>query len=393
MSKMPDGSRIRDGRVLMNITQVDLAMASGLQQPLISMFERGDRTASQEHVQAISRALGLPESFFEVRPTDGPGTSPDFRRMKTASAKETEQARQLFKEAFRVSEQLLAGSGYPRPTLPVVDDREGELSLDRIEEIAQETRAAWGLGPDAPIGHLVRAMERRGIVVAPLVLPSAEEPLYGEGRVQHFGASYWLGVGETAVISLFPGSSGDRDRFTAAHEAGHMVLHTFRPWIEPDVKEKEANLFAGALLAPKCAIESAFDDSMGLKALALMKARWGVSMQALTMRGQHLGVISPERGQALFRQISARGWRKREPVEVPHEAPKLLRKLLELKFGAAPFTGDRAANELGLPVAMLRSLAPDPLGGPEQHRDNVAYVDFSAGPRGRRPDAESRLRM
>jgi transcriptional regulator with XRE-family HTH domain len=390
---MADGTRIRDGRVLMNVTQVDLAAASGLQQPLISMLERGDRTATAEHLHAVAAALGLPASFFHFRPSDGPGTSPDFRRMKTASSKETEQARQLFKEAFRVAEQLLFDSGYPRPTLPVIDDREDELPLDRIEEVAQETRAAWGLDPEAPIGHLVRAMERRGIVVCPLVLPGTEEPLYGEGRIQHFGASYWLGVGETAVVSLFPGSSGDRDRFTSAHEAGHMVLHTFRPWVDADVKEREANLFAGALLAPARSIESAFDDSMGLKALAQMKARWGVSMQALALRGQHLGVLSPERAQALFRQISARGWRKREPVDVPHEAPKLLRKLLEVKFGAAPFAGDRVTNELGLPVAMLRSLAPDPLGGPEQQRDNVAHVDFSAGPRGRRTKSDSRIWM
>lgn len=390
---MADGTRIRDGRVLMNVTQVDLADASGLQQPLISMLERGDRAPTSDHLRVVAHALGLPPSFFDLRVTDGPGTSPDFRRMKSASTKETEQARQLFKEAFRISEHLLADSGYPRPTLPVIDDREDELPVDRIEEIAQETRAAWGLDPEAPIGHLVRAMERRGIVVCPLVLPGAEEPLYGDGRVQHFGASYWLGVDETAVVSLFPGSSGDRDRFTAAHEAGHMVLHTFRPWVDPDVKEREANLFAGALLAPSRSIGDAFQDSMGLKALAQLKARWGVSMQALVMRGQHLGALSPERAQALFRQISARGWRKREPVEVPHEAPKLLRKLLEVKFGETPFAGDRATNELGLPAALLRSLAPDPLGGPERQRDNVAYVDFSVGPKARRAGAAARIRM
>ncbi len=78
---MADGTRIRDGRVLMNVTQVDLAAASGLQQPLISMLERGDRTATAEHLHAVAAALGLPESFFRVRPSDGPGTSPDIRRM------------------------------------------------------------------------------------------------------------------------------------------------------------------------------------------------------------------------------------------------------------------------------------------------------------------------
>jgi hypothetical protein len=45
----------------------------------------------------------------------------------------------------------------------------------------------------------------------------------------HFGISYWGGVGATALIGTFPGSQGDRERFTLAHELGHMVLHSYRP--------------------------------------------------------------------------------------------------------------------------------------------------------------------
>lgn len=375
---MADSTRIRDGRVLMNVTQADLAAAAHLQQPLISMLERGDRPASHEQIEIIARALGLPSSFFDFRPQSGPGASPEFRRMKTAKSRDTEQARQLFKEAFRISEQLLDGSRYPRPSLPVVEDSDVELAVDRIEEIAQEVRSLWALDSESPINHLVRTMERRGIVVCPLVLPGEDEPLYGEGKSQHFGASFWLGVGETAVVSLFPGSSGDRDRFTAAHEAGHMVLHTFRPWVDPDAKEREANLFAGALLAPERAIASAFGETMTLKALAQLKAKWGMSMQALAMRGRQLGLISPDRSQALFRQISARGWRKNEPVEVPHEAPKLMRKLIDIKYGPSPFADGKIVEELGLPPAILRSLAPDALGAPESARDNVTHIDFRA---------------
>ncbi|MFJ2542565.1 helix-turn-helix domain-containing protein [Microbacterium sp. NPDC087589] len=389
---MADGTRIRDGRVLMNVTQADLAAASNMQQPLISMLERGDRPASPEQIETIASALGLPSAFFDFRPQAGPGAAPEFRRMKTAKSRDTEQARQLFKEAFRISEHLLNGSRYPRPSLPVVEDSDTELAIDRIEEIAQEVRALWALDSTSPINHLVRTMERRGIVVCPLVLPSEDEPLYGEGKSQHFGASFWLGVGETAVVSLFPGSSGDRDRFTAAHEAGHMVLHTFRSWVDPDVKEREANLFAGALLAPERAIASAFSEAMTLKNLAQLKAKWGMSMQALVMRGRQLGLISPDRSQALFRQISARGWRKNEPVAVPHEAPKLMRKLIEMKYGPSPFADGRIVADLGLPPAILRSLAPDALGAPESPRDNVTHIDFRAA-RTKGNGSTERLRM
>lgn len=389
---MPDGLRIKDGRVLMGVTQTQLAAATQLQQPLVSMFERGERGPSPAHLEAIGAALGLPLSFFDQHPLSGPGTSPDFRKMKTAKSRDSEQARQLFREAFRVTEQLLDGSGYPKPAMPVVDDTDAELTIDRIEEIAQETRAMWGLDGESPIRHLVRTMERRGIVVCPIVLPSdGDEPLYGEDRLQHFGASYWLGVAEPALIALFPGSSGDRDRFTAAHEAGHIVLHTFRAGTEADVKEYEANIFAGALLAPERALAGAFDEHMTLKPLAQLKATWGVSMQALVMRGRQLGLISSERAQALFRQISARGWRKNEPVHVPHETPKLMRKLLEQRYGDAPFTHHRIVDELALPLGLLRSLAPEQVNVSHPSRDNVTHVDFAS--RGSAPSGSDRLRM
>ncbi|WP_366246988.1 helix-turn-helix transcriptional regulator, partial [Microbacterium sp. 13-71-7] len=72
---MAESSRIRDGRVLMNVTQADLASAANLQQPLISMLERGDRPASAEQIESIAKALGLPSTFFDFRPQAGPGAA------------------------------------------------------------------------------------------------------------------------------------------------------------------------------------------------------------------------------------------------------------------------------------------------------------------------------
>lgn len=103
-------------------------------------------------------------------------------------------------------------------------------------------------GPDKPIPHLTRVLERAGVTIAPLLLTDDPEDPPAAGG--HFGVSYWGGLGAPALIGYFPGSQGDRERFTLAHEVGHLVLHTFRPrGADP---EGEANRFAGALLVPRC---------------------------------------------------------------------------------------------------------------------------------------------
>ena len=51
------------------------------------------------------------------------------------------------------------------------------------------------------------------------------------------------------------------------------------------------------------------------------------------MRCGQLGLIDPARKTSLFKQLSARGWRKNEPVRVHPESPALLAKLIEHRFG------------------------------------------------------------
>lgn len=225
-----------------------------------------------------------------------------------------------------------------------------------IEQLASETREALQLAPDKPIPHLTRALERAGIAVAPMVLPDIEGD--EQAAVGHFGVSYWGGLGATALIGYFPGRQGDRDRFTLGHELGHLVLHTFRPRTSHSQAEEEANLFATALLVPLERAQASMSDKLSLTDYARLKATWGVSIQALIMRGHTVGAIGDTRKNSLFVQLSAKGWRKREPVAVGHESPKLLWTLLSRRYGSRPYV--QGADELAIHPTVLRSIAPTP---------------------------------
>ena len=116
---------------------------------------------------------------------------------------------------------------------------------------------------------------------------------------------------------------GDRLRFSAAHELGHVLVHTESKPLSREVREAEADTFASAFLLPREAMLDELSPALTLAGYSRIKARWGVSMQAVIRRSFDLGVIDRDRYRSLQIQISSRGWRKDEPVDIPKETPAL----------------------------------------------------------------------
>lgn len=342
------GERIRAAREIYGLTQEELHRATGVSQSLISAVELGHKAASDDLIRAVSDALHLPIEFFEVQPFDVPLDSLRFRKQATASAKATARARRLFQEGFRVSADLIERVGYHQPTLPVA---QGDLRHDDIVALAAATRESLQLDPALPVSHVMRALERGGVPIAPIVLPNVDPSL--KSKSKHFGLSYWGGPGDHAFVGYFPGSQGDRDRFTLAHELGHLVLHSKRRSSDP---ETEANLFAGEFLMPQERAIESLGPQLNLMDYARLKSIWGMSIQSLVMRAGHVGAIDQERTTSLWKQISARGWRSNEPVPVTSEQPVLLGRLIARAYP------DHPASELtrltALSPMLLRSMVP-----------------------------------
>lgn len=348
------GERLRALRLLLGISQVELAQAVGVSQALISKIEAGTRSAPDELLVQVAAVTGTPASFFSAVPADLPPVTLRYRKLSTARRGEVKRVEQLLVEAYRAVWTLVQGRKFLPPELPVAT---GDLTGEEIEAFAARTREALALEPDGPVPNVTRVLERAGIVVAPLVLPGDLDGAGEAEAVGHFGASAWPGPGAPALIGFFAGGPGDRQRFTLAHELGHLVLHTRRPRaLDP---ETEAHRFAGAFLVPAARLEEACaGEPLTLRDYAQLKARWGVSVQALIMRSGHLGLIDATRRQSLFRQLSARGWRTEEPVTVNPETPALFEALLRNQFGDGRRLYVTAGEQLGFPSFLLGQLAP-----------------------------------
>ncbi|MGX1223125.1 ImmA/IrrE family metallo-endopeptidase [Streptomyces ambofaciens] len=347
------GERLRTLRDLLGLTGSDLNRMTGVSQSWISQVETNAREPSEDRLRLIAEATDTPLSFFFVKPSSVPLDSLRFRKMASASRTLTRRISAFYGESFRVTEEVTSNARYPSPPIPYTTC--SELTQEDIEDLADQTRVALRLAPDKPIPHLTRALERAGVAVAPIVLPDPAGDT-ATSTSKHFGVSYWAGIGETALIGYFPGQQGDRDRFTLAHELGHLVLHTFRPRaVDP---EGEANRFAGALLMPRNRAEIDITDRLTLEGYARLKAAWGMSIQALILRGAAVGNLGESRKKSLYVQVSQRGWRKKEPVTVGQEAPLLLWTLLTKLYGDKPYLP--ASERLSIQPAVLGSIAPRP---------------------------------
>ena len=124
-------------------------------------------------------------------------------------------------------------------------------NLDELENFADRVREAWKLGIN-PIGDLTDTLEALGLLV---IVVDEDNPGFSGLKATALssdGRSYPI----IAVSSQWP---GDRQRFTLAHELGHLLLSGH---LAVGINEEKAcDRFASAFLAPKVAVLQSLGES------------------------------------------------------------------------------------------------------------------------------------
>lgn len=303
-------------RRMLSLSQTDLSVAAGISQGTLSKLEKGLKEVSDTQIEALSRALKCPSSFFfqSEREYGAPISMHDgmFRKGASVGQKTIDKIIAELNVRIAHSRTLLESVDFePQLPLPFYDVEEYE---GNFEAIAQNIRRAW-LMPRGPVRNLTDYMERAGILIIKCDMTGAKID----------GVSYQIS-GLPPLVFLNSNLPADRERFTLAHELGHLVLHRF-PTAE---MEDEANSFASALLMPATEIASELTN-ISLDRAAALKPYWKVSIGALLYKAKTLKIIDAGQSQYLWRTLSARGWRLREPpsLDFPNEQPTLLNALLQ----------------------------------------------------------------
>ena len=334
-------------RKMIGLSQADLEAKSGISQAAISKIEQGLKEPSPEQISTLAASMSCLQSFFfQTEREYGPPISahPNYRKKASVGQKTIDKVIAELSVRLGHARTLLQSADF-KPELPLPQYDADEYAA-HIESVADMVRRAWYV-PRGPIRSLIEYIERAGI----LVINSDME----DARID--GASYQV-PGMPPVIFLNRSMPADRQRFTLAHELGHIVLHRFP---SPEM-EKQADEFAAALLMPRDDIGSEL-RGLTLTKAAQLKPYWRVSMAALIVRAKTLEKIDAGASSYLWRQMSFKGYRTCEPTSLDFaaEEPSLASALFNNLSDALGYTNEDLENALHLQyseIAQLYGLRP-----------------------------------
>lgn len=308
--------RLRLARELENISQSDLSAAADVTPAAISQFESGDAKPSGQTLGLLASALGVPVEFLRM-PMEETHEG-FFRSLRKSSVAQRRRARSLAHLVHDLAtapggDTVLAELSLPRLPLDTL-----EVDSPLIADAARTVRSEWRLAP-GPLPDVVGALEQHGILVLRLPLDAAE--------VDAFSLPF---VDRPVVVLGADKGDRARSRFDAAHELGHLVMHGESVWGVKEV-ETQAHKFAAEFLMPAADIRPELPSRADWAQLFHLKQRWHVSIAALLMRAKDLEVMSPSAYTTAMKGLSARGWRRSEPIPLGDpEGPTVTTELLNV---------------------------------------------------------------
>lgn len=279
-----DPRRLTLARWSAGVTKRELAERSDLSPASITQYEAGRTMPPPATLARLALALGMPVAYFERSPgrrRPDPAARSFFRSLRTTPQRERDRADALAEHLFDLADYLDQRVTLPQLDVPRIAPQTGDL--EEIEGIARAVRVHWEL-PSGPVAHVVRSMEAHGVIVARLKS--------GSSRLDAF--SRWFG--DQALVLLWAEKSDKaRSRFDAAHELGHLVMHSDPDPLDRD-QERQANMFASAFLMPAAEVRPYLPTTAPRpgrwESVLNSRKHWGVSAKALLYRARELGELS-----------------------------------------------------------------------------------------------------
>lgn len=336
---------LRIARQARGWSQAELARRSGVSQANLSKLENGLIGATDEVLDGVSAALRFPRDFFfQNDRVIGLPMSVQYRKRASVGQKAIERLEaELNIRILHLRRLLDAAELEPELPLPRMDVDEFGGDPEHISGLVRRT---W-LVPSGPIRNLTGLVERAGCIVVHCDFAAL--------KVDGFTVQI---PDMPPCIFLNRNQPADRQRFSLAHELGHVVMHR----VPSPTMEDEANAFAAAMLMPASDVRPHLSGRLTLQRLAGLKPIWRVSMAALLVRAKTIGAITANQSQYLWRQMSAMGYKLVEPAELDFRAeePSVLPEIIRLHLEDLGYDVSDLAIALHSSEEDLRAMHPIP---------------------------------
>jgi len=335
------GDRLARARKSAGLSMRDLAAAAGVSANMIKKYEHSDSMPSSGVLVKMAKALNVRSEYF-FRPAVMTLEGIEYRkRAKTPQKLLRQVEADVLTQAERWQDLANLWPEFPVAKFKLPNGLpEGIKRYEDIECCVETVRGAWDLGLN-PIPDLIDVLESQGILV---ILTQVEV-------ANHFDGLQATVAGKPVIV-VSKDWPGDRQRFTLAHELGHLLLHDR---LAENLDEEQAcHRFASAFLLPAENLRTHLGNSrhnIEPRELYLLKHEFGLSMQACLYRAADLGIISDTLRQRLFMLFSKNGWRKREPGNAyPNETTQLFEQLVYRSLGEGIIGESKAAELMAMPL-------------------------------------------
>jgi Zn-dependent peptidase ImmA (M78 family)/DNA-binding XRE family transcriptional regulator len=329
-------SRLAVARKRRGLTLTSLAELTGLSTRSLSLYENGHQSPSPETLAQLAVALGVAPRFLEDPDVDEiPAAAVSFRALSKMTARQRDRALAVGRVALLINDWIEARFRLPTGDIPTLTGHDPESAAEIV-------RARWGLG-ERPVVNMLHLLEAHGTRAYSLTAENDELDAY---------SLYW---GGQPFIFLSIGKTGERGRFDAAHELGHLVLHGEHLLTgERPAAEAEANRFAAAFLMPRASVLAAGLRHATPDRIVAAKRGWNVAAMALTHRLHELDLLTDWGYRTACVQLSRMGYRRAEPEGIARESSQLLSKVFRA-VRAEGITPAKIAADIGITPDELRA--------------------------------------
>lgn len=268
-----------------------LSAATGIAAERVAALREGSTEPTGDEVLIFADVFKIDFKFFVSADAKTPFDQIDVLYRKFGDQVSVEDRRAVAELLYLCDTEQFLLDALGRATRTTFSfEKTGDFFKRHGEDAARALRAHLGLEDRALIGDVFAVARRLGVHVFRRRL---RNPAISGLTVRHPGA------GPCVLVNV--DEDRYRQRFTLAHELGHVFLDdeedvvvSFTRWEPGDLKEIRANAFAGHLLVPQAALHAlrgrAFDDA----AFIALAHRLAVNAQTLARALGDAGAITAD---------------------------------------------------------------------------------------------------
>ncbi len=333
------GNNLKRIRLLKNLSLKDAGNLLNMTAAAISKYEKGKILPDSKKLIDFANAYNV-KSIELLKVYNAPKMKfTSFRKKKRLTGQNLELLEELIQDEVYKYLEIIEMNNIDTDNIKL--KKYSCNNFEDVEKAANDFRNYIKISNKQPISDLINILENLGIIIIQIKNPN--------NRFDDFDGLSEIVNNIPVIVLLDDIKDGARQRFTIAHELGHLILNINNDELD---EEKLCNRFASALLMPKEAITNEFGYSrrnINFFELTAFKNEFKVSYTTIIYRLKDLNIIS----EYLYKKLSiflSQRIGKNDPKPIPPEISFQFKKIVYKLEADEIISVNKACELLGFTI-------------------------------------------